>query len=55
MTKINDNEVAVYMVARSVRYIFATFDSMCEAEEFCESNNWIWMDENCFEWDLEIG
>lgn len=55
MTKINENEIPVYMVARSVRYIFATFNSMAEAEEFCYDNNYIWMDENGFVWDLEIG
>ena len=46
--------VEVYMVAGSVRYVFATFNSEMEAVEFCDHNDWEWYDENCFRWSLEI-
>jgi len=44
----------VFMVAGSVKHLFMSFDSEDDVERFCESNNYSWLDENEFCWDLEI-
>ena len=46
-------EITIYMVASPVKYPFMTVENEKQALEFCEDNNWEWMDENGFVWDLE--
>lgn len=57
MTFINieDGGYTVYIVSPGgVRHSLTWFETAKEAEEFCDLNNWVWMDENHFVWDLEI-
>ena len=44
----------VMMEAGTVRQPLVTCKTKEEAIEFCKDNNWIWIDENQFEWDLYI-
>lgn len=39
--------------AGGVRRAIDQFDTEQEAIEFCASHDWIWIDENCFEWSLD--
>ena len=50
---LSEDPVKVYAVAGSVKLeIFS--GNLDECKAFCEENRWRWIDENTFEWDLEI-
>lgn len=50
-----DRGYTVYIVSGGgVKYSLIWFETEEEAEEFCDQNNWEWMDENGFVWYLEI-
>ena len=46
----------VYMTTGfyGVKRILASFPTYGEAAAFCEENNWEYIDENEFQWDLDI-
>lgn len=38
-----------------VKHLLVSFPTEEEALNFCNENNWEYIDENGFQWDLEIG
>lgn len=51
--EIPEDPVKVYAVAGSVKHeVFS--GNLDECKAFCEENKWRWVDENTFEWCLEI-
>lgn len=44
----------IYMQAGTTVYIFASFDNYDDAFEFCELYNWEYIDENGFQWSLDL-
>lgn len=48
-------EYAVYKVSGcNFKDVLATFETLCEAQMFCDNLNWEFEDENGFVWDLLI-
>jgi len=43
----------VIMTARTVSHDYVCGLTEREAIDFCEENNWVYLDENCFEWSLD--
>lgn len=37
-----------------VKHLLTTFSTLEETATFCEENNWEYIDENEFQWNLEI-
>lgn len=45
----------IYMVSPGgISVLLTTFEDAKEAEDFCEEHDWCWVDENGFEWHLEM-
>lgn len=44
----------IYMQAGLTVYVFASFDNYDDALEFCELYNWEYIDENGFQWSLDL-
>lgn len=44
----------VKKIAGTVKHDIIGFNNEDQAISFCEKNDWRLLDENCFEWDLEI-
>ena len=48
-------EYAVYKVSGcNLKDVLVTFETLCEAQMFCQDLNWQFEDENGFVWDLII-
>lgn len=52
--RMEDNMYNIYMQAGLTVYIFASFDNYDDALEFCELYNWEYIDENGFQWSLDL-
>lgn len=44
----------IYMQAGLTVYVFASFDNYDDALEVCELYNWEYVDENGFQWSLDL-
>ena len=44
----------IYMQSGLTVYVFASFDNYEDALEFCELYNWEYIDENGFQWSLDL-
>lgn len=44
----------VSIAAGSVKRHLAYFETEEEALQFCYDNHWVWLDQNEFEWNLEV-
>ena len=49
-----EDSFTVYIESESglASYPFMTFDTEKEAHDFCEENDWVWLDEYEYEWKL---
>ena len=55
MTSIDRRRWKVVLKSSCVKRDFASdFASEQEAEEFAEKYDWVWLDENEFEWRMEV-
>lgn len=44
----------VYMYAGCVKHDLQVFENEIDAIDFCDVHDWHWLDENRFEWALDV-
>jgi len=51
---VSNSKYAIYLVSCGTRQLYATYDTEEEANEAAENMGWSYLDENEFEWGLEV-